>query len=97
VGEPLDVWYDYKRLGIWQNTPEDSAEAKRLGLATGNASVIGTIKLLASGPAGKPDGKIDATYDRSWGTVEPWEGGMTQRVSYMGIDLPWCCSRDGIR
>jgi hypothetical protein len=62
-----------------------------LGLAvTGNASVIGTIRIAdLSGPAGKPDGKIDATYDRIIvGTSEPkWEGGMTQRVSFRGFDF----------
>ena len=91
VGEPLDVYYDFKRLGIWQNTPADSAEAKRLGLAvTGNASVIGTIRIAdLSGPQGKPDGKIDATYDRMIvGTSQPkWEGGTTQRFGFMGFDL----------
>ncbi len=91
VGQPSDVYYDYKRVGIWQNTPEDSAEAKRLGLpVTGGASVIGTIRIAdLSGPDGKPDGKIDATYDRIIvGTSEPdWEGGTTQRFSFRGFDL----------
>jgi len=91
IGQPLDVYYDFKRLGIWQNTPEDSAEARRLGLAvTGSASVIGTIRIAdLSGPGGKPDGKIDATYDRIIvGTSEPkWEGGMTQRVGFKSFDL----------
>ena len=91
VGEPIDVYYDFKRMGIWQNTPEDSAEAKRLGLTvTGSGSVIGTIRVAdLSGPAGKPDGKIDATYDRIIvGTAEPkWEGGTTQRFSFKGFDL----------
>jgi hypothetical protein len=42
VGQPIDVYYDYQRAGIWQNTAEDSAAAKALGLAvTGTASVIG--------------------------------------------------------
>ena len=36
VGQPLDVYYDYQRVGIWQNTSEDTAAAKALGL-----SVIG--------------------------------------------------------
>jgi len=91
IGEPLDVWYDYERVGIWQNTPADSAEAKRLGLSlSGVSSVIGTIRVAdLSGPAGKPDGKIDATYDRRIvGTTQPkWEGGMTQRVGFKGFDL----------
>ena len=91
VGEPIDVYYDFKRNGIWQNTSEDSAEAKRLGLTvTGNGSVIGTIRVAdVSGPNGKPDGKIDQTYDRIIvGTAEPkWEGGTTQRFSYRGFDF----------
>lgn len=91
VGQPLSVIYDYKRMGIWQNTPQDSAEAKRLGLTlTGPSSVIGTIRVAdLSGPNGKPDGKIDATYDRMIvGTSQPkWEGGMTNRFGFKGFDL----------
>lgn len=91
VGQPLDVFYDYKRLGIWQNTPQDSALAKSLGLTlTGTSSVIGTIKVAdLSSPDGKPDGKIDATYDRMIiGTSQPkWEGGMTNRFGFKGFDL----------
>jgi TonB-linked SusC/RagA family outer membrane protein len=91
VGQPLDVYYDYKRSGIWQNTSEDSAAAKALGLSvTGTASVIGTICVAdISGPDGKPDGKIDATYDRIIvGTSQPkWEGGTTQRFGFRGFDL----------
>jgi len=91
VGQPIDVYYDFKRVGIWQNTPQDSAEAKRLGLTiTGSGSVIGTIRVAdISGPNGKPDGKIDQTYDRIIvGTAEPkWEGGTTQRFAFKGFDL----------
>jgi hypothetical protein len=91
VGQPIDVYYDWHRNGIWQNTPADSAEAKRVGLTiTGSGSVIGTIRADdIGGPNGKPDGKIDQTYDREIvGTAEPkWEGGTTQRFSYMGFDF----------
>ena len=91
VGQPLDVYYDYKRVGIWQNTPEDTAAAKALGLTvTGNNSVIGTIRVAdLSGPDGKPDSKIDATNDRIIvGTSQPkWEGGTTQRFGFKGFDL----------
>jgi len=91
VGQPIDVYYDLHRNGIWQNTPADSAEAKRVGLTiTGSGSVIGTIRADdIGGPNGKPDGKIDQTYDREIvGTAEPkWEGGTTQRFSYMGFDF----------
>jgi TonB-linked SusC/RagA family outer membrane protein len=91
VGQPIDVYYDYQRAGIWQNTSEDSAAAKALGLAvTGTASVIGTIRVAdLSGPDGKPDSKIDATNDRKIvGTTQPkWEGGTTQRFGFRGFDL----------
>lgn len=91
VGQPLDVYYDYKRVGIWQNTSEDSAAAKALGQSvTGTASVIGTIRVAdLSGPDGKPDGKLDATNDRIIvGTSQPkWEGGTTQRFGFRGFDL----------
>jgi TonB-linked SusC/RagA family outer membrane protein len=91
VGQPLDVYYDYKRMGIWQNTAEDSAAAKALGLSvSGNSSVIGTIRVAdLSGPDGKPDSRIDATYDRIIvGTSQPkWEGGTTQRFAFRGVDL----------
>lgn len=91
VGHPIDVFYDYKKLGIWQNTPGDSALARSLGLTlNGTSSVIGTIKVGdISGPDGKPDGKIDATYDRMIiGTSQPkWQGGMTNRFGFKGFDL----------
>jgi hypothetical protein len=91
VGKPLDVIYDYQKVGIWQNTAEDSAAAKSLGLTTtGPSSVIGTIRVAdLSGPDGKPDGKISATYDKIiLGGSEPkWEGGMTNRFGFKGFDL----------
>ena len=91
VGQPLDVYYDYKRAGIWQNTAEDTAAAKALGLSvSGTSSVIGTIRVAdVSGPDGKPDSKIDATNDRIIvGTSQPkWEGGTTQRFGFRGFDL----------
>ena len=91
VGQPLDVYYDYQRAGIWQNTAEDTAAAKALGLSvSGNSSVIGTIRVAdLSGPDGKPDSKIDATNDRIIvGTSQPeWEGGTTQRFGFRGFDL----------
>ncbi|WP_081161634.1 SusC/RagA family TonB-linked outer membrane protein [Niastella populi] len=91
VGQPIDVYYDYKRLGIWQNTAEDSAAAKALGLSvSGNSSVIGTIRVAdISGADGKPDSRINATHDRIIvGTSQPkWEGGTTQRFAFRGVDL----------
>jgi TonB-linked SusC/RagA family outer membrane protein len=91
VGEPLGVFFDWKKTGIWQATPEDSALARALGqTVTGVGSVIGNIKRAdLNGPDGKPDGKLTDTYDRMiLGSSQPkWEGGMTNRFSYRGFDL----------
>lgn len=91
VGQPVGVFYDYQRVGIWQNTREDTLAAQALGLTiNGAGGVIGQIRVAdLSGPQGKPDGKIDATYDRMIvGTTQPkWEGGMTNRFSYSGFEL----------
>jgi TonB-dependent starch-binding outer membrane protein SusC len=91
VGYPIGSYYGYQKLGIWQNTPADSALAKTLGLTlTGANSVIGDIKVAdLSGPKGKPDSVLNDTYDRMiLGSNQPkWEGGMTNRFSYRGFDL----------
>ena len=91
VGEPIGSYYGYKKLGIWQNTPGDSALAKQLGQTlTGANTVIGDIKVAdLSGPDGKPDNVLNDTYDRMiLGSSQPdWEGGMTNRFAYKGFDL----------
>jgi TonB-dependent starch-binding outer membrane protein SusC len=93
VGQPLGVFYDYKKLGIWQNTPEDSALVKKLfgaGALVGSSSRIGTIRVAdLGGPNGKPDSVINDAYDRMiLGSSQPkWEGGITNRFSYGGFDL----------
>ena len=91
VGQPLGVFFDWKKDGIWQATAADTARALALGqTVTGVGSVIGNIKRAdISGPDGKPDGKLTDTYDRLiLGSSQPkWEGGMTNRFSFHGIDL----------
>lgn len=91
VGYPIGVFYDWKKIGIWQATAADTAAAIALGqTVTGVGSVIGNIRRAdLSGPDGKPDGKLTDTYDRLiLGSSEPkWEGGMTNRFSYKGFDL----------
>ncbi len=82
VGYPMSAIYDYKKLGIWQSS--EAAEAALYG------AVPGQIKLEDhSGPAGKPDGVINNTYDRyviGDGDAD-LQGGMTQRFSFKGFDL----------
>jgi TonB-linked SusC/RagA family outer membrane protein len=82
VGHSMTAIYDYKKLGIWQQ--DEAAAAALLGARPG------MIKLLDySGPNGRPDGVINSTYDRH--VIDDMDadlqGGMTQRLSYKGIDV----------
>ena len=36
IGYPTDVYYDYKKIGIWQNTPEDLTEIEKINANGGN-------------------------------------------------------------
>lgn len=91
VGQPIGVFYDWKKIGIWQATAADTALAILLGqTVNGVGSVIGNIKRAdISGPDGKPDNRLTDTYDRIiLGSSQPkWEGGMTNRFSFRGFDL----------
>ncbi len=44
IGNPIDVYYNYEKIGIWQNTPEDLAEMAKFNEKGGNFTV-GSIKL----------------------------------------------------
>jgi len=44
IGNPIDVYYNYEKIGIWQNTPEDLAEMAKFNEEGGNFTV-GSIKL----------------------------------------------------
>jgi TonB-linked SusC/RagA family outer membrane protein len=44
IGYPINVYYDHKKTGIWQNTPEDLAEMKKFNDNGGNFTP-GTIRL----------------------------------------------------
>ena len=78
IGEPLSVFYDYEKLGIWQTS--EAAAAAAYGQAPGDIKV----KDLNG------DKKIDAINDRRVlaGNNRPkWFGGFDNRVSYKGFDL----------
>ncbi|MDR7130225.1 TonB-linked SusC/RagA family outer membrane protein [Algoriphagus sp. 4150] len=96
VGQPISTIYDYKKLGIWQNTAADSAMAKDLGLSiTGTGSVIGTIRVADLGGRSAdgrlesvPDGKIDGDDRTILGSMQPdFQGGITNRFAYRGFDF----------
>jgi TonB-linked SusC/RagA family outer membrane protein len=77
VGQPIDVIYDYTKIGIWQTNEADSA--KVYGAQPGDIK----IKDLNG------DRKIDATNDRS--VIKKFEPdfvfGFTNRFSFKNFDL----------
>ncbi|MCW3463087.1 SusC/RagA family TonB-linked outer membrane protein [Chitinophaga nivalis] len=76
VGQPTYVYYDYKKIGIWQM---DEAKA-----AAGYKLKPGEIKLEDV----NNDGKIDGSDRQILGSPQPsWSAGMTQRFSYKGFEL----------
>lgn len=85
VGYPIGSIFDYKKIGIWQNTPADIALATKYGLTlTGNSSVIGTIKIADI----NGDGKLDANDRTILGSNQPTvQGGITNHISYKGFDF----------
>jgi len=85
VGQPIGSIYDYKRVGIWQNTAQDSATAKGLGLnTTGSGSVIGTIRVEDL----NGDKKIDAKDRMVLGSSQAsWQGGITNRFAFKNFDF----------
>ncbi|GHV47352.1 SusC/RagA family TonB-linked outer membrane protein [Bacteroidia bacterium] len=48
IGEAINVFYNYKKVGIWQNTPEDLAEMAKFN-ANGSNFKPGAIKLWDNG------------------------------------------------
>ncbi|WP_264537906.1 SusC/RagA family TonB-linked outer membrane protein [Flavobacterium sp. N1736] len=83
VGKPLNVIYDYKKVGIYQT----DAEAK---LYEGAAGVAGMVKVEYTGARnadGTPTRLIGAD-DRQVLNADPdFQGGFNTRVGYKGFDL----------
>jgi TonB-linked SusC/RagA family outer membrane protein len=77
VGSPVQSFYDYEKLGIWQTGEE--TEAAKYGQKPGDIRVRDLNN----------DGKIDATNDRKIvGTNRPkWSGGLENTFTYKAWDL----------
>ncbi|MDO7876723.1 TonB-dependent receptor [Hymenobacter sp. ASUV-10] len=76
IGQPLYVFYGYKKVGIWQTGEETAAAAA--------GSRVGQIKIEDL----NNDGKITAADRQIIGSRQPkFEAGMTQRFRFKGFDL----------
>lgn len=76
VGQPINVIYDYKKIGIWQSNEAD--RAAQFG------AVPGQIKLEDL----NNDNRITDADRSVIGSFQPnWIGGMTNRFSYKNWDL----------
>ena len=76
VGHPINVIYNYEKIGIWQLN--ESGEAASYGFRPGQ------VKLLDY----NNDGKIDASDRHIYGQLDPdFEGGISSRMSYNNFDF----------
>jgi TonB-linked SusC/RagA family outer membrane protein len=84
VGQRINVFYDYEKERIWQNTPQDLAEIA-LYKANGQTFNPGDIKVVDQ----NGDHRIDANNDRVVrGSSSPaWTGGITNTFNYKGLEL----------
>ena len=95
VGHPINVVYDYEKIGIWQKGEEELLNIQEPGGNVGMIKVKGgyyTQKEADNGqiPEGKSVGDPRAVNasDRQIIELDPsWEGGFNTRVSYKNWDL----------
>lgn len=76
IGQPLSVFFDYKKIGIWQTNEADAAKAF--------GDRVGQIKIEDF----NGDGKINADDRQILGSAVPsFTAGLTNRFTYKGFDL----------
>lgn len=88
IGYPTGIYYGYVADGLFTNADDVKAWANQTAIAP-NAKP-GDIRYKdISGPEGKPDGKVDATYDRTvlGSTVPKLSYGINATAAYKGFDL----------
>ena len=84
VGEPINVIYDYEKIGIWQT---DEEEVRKIAEPGGNAGMI-KIKYNGDYDANGNPTRAYSEEDRQIMKVDPdWEGGFNTRVAYKNWDL----------
>ncbi len=76
IGQPLNSYFDYKKIGIWQTNEADAAKAM--------GSEVGQIKVFDK----NGDGKITADDRMLLGSDIPnFSAGITNRFTFKGFDL----------
>lgn len=82
IGQPINVYYEYEKIGIWQNTPEDLAEMELFN-KNGASFKPGDIRVWDSG-----DKKITEADRKILGSTSPkFIASMVNNFSYKGFDL----------
>ncbi len=83
VGHPIDVIYDYQKMGLWQQNDPYLTTLE----PGGNPGMIKVKYTGGKGADGKPARAIGPG-DRQIMSVDPdFEGGLNTRVAYKGFDL----------
>jgi TonB-linked SusC/RagA family outer membrane protein len=87
IGQPLTVFFDLKKIGIWQKDQAD--EAAKYGEKVGQIRIEDIAGRDAAGNLVMgPDGKINADDRQILGSAVPnFVVGMTNRFTYKGFDF----------
>jgi TonB-linked SusC/RagA family outer membrane protein len=83
IGQPVNTYFDYKKVGIWQNTDEDKAQMAILN-AKGGRFTAGSIKIQDT----NGDSAINALDRVILGSNVPaWVGSFNSNFEFKGFDL----------
>lgn len=87
IGEPINVFYSFEKLGIWQL--DEAEEAAEHNQEPGEIKIADVNGRDENGEyTNKPDGIIDSDDRKVLGSTVPnWVGGITNRLSWKGIDF----------
>ncbi len=87
IGEPINVFYSFKQVGIWQS--DQATEAEEQGQFPGDIRIADVNGRNENGElTDQPDGAINADDRAIVGSDVPaWSGGVTHRLSFKGLDL----------
>lgn len=87
IGQPISVFYNFKQEGIWQTGEADAAA--KVKQKPGDVRITDVNGRDTGGNlTNQSDGQINSD-DRTvlGSTVPKWSGGLTNRVSFKGIDF----------